>query len=1177
MAGCESAPAGLRRTPSGLGAEVRWSLVPLSPTLPFPEVPWPNDALTSPDPTSRTGLRLQPSLLGATDLDLALRVGLAELDGWGRLGPITVSFDAQQTDPAPPARGEVLHLANLAARHPLADADPTDDAVYLVDLDAAALVPIDLAGLTPTTLLQEGASVGYLDAHAGELGFAVETGSEPLAGSLGSPAAPEHDLDFDGVADRASLADGADCGPRVPCSAAPCSDEARAHARCVADSLLPHYERETDTLVLRPLAPLAPGHRHAVVLTDRLLDAAGRPVRSPLPFVYPAEQEPGIARLAELTSNPVVAGGLGDLAGSGLEHVAFAWTFTTHALGHELPLLRDGLDGAGPLAALEQTSPSLEVVRAVGLTLGTGSGALDPPGWETSPEGVAAGCPTAAANPYRVAMSPAVGNAVADLLGVLAPAPRARLVRSLGALSHLVVARVRAPFLLSGGPLGVDPSARFPAGLELPNEVSSAEVPLLLAVPKASAQRAQPFDAALYVPGRDGTLAEALEQAGHLATEGLATVALLPHGQGATAAPAWQPWASACAAPLLDALTLGRARDLDANAAPDPSVELLGPHALHTRDVLRQTTLEAMVVARALRSLGEETMRCRTELGGWGGDAGPDCDLDGDGNPELAGDFDADGVVDVGAAVAALGRGSGASVATMAGTLDDASAVVAISAEHPAEVAVRAPPESLALGLVGPLVAAVDPAALTPCDLASPAPGCTLCDAGEHSVRFVVAGRAGRTEVEIECVPTEALADSTVFVTNLDGGLTSCTSTSASGAFQVGLAASAGDRVALYVYPGRHRVLDYGSCAQALEPGELPSLEALTWGGGPLAAGASAPSSSDLCEGLSCRVFEGTLLAEGAPLVAPAAGLGLHRQSPALRRALEAYGLAVEPGDARLYVGTRAMGTLALGSLGDPRSPVSSTVSLAQALGVIPFAEPDPPAPWGHHATPQALFAQLGGATPLSVLASAHAAEGTPWLARHPASPLCAKATSTLFPDGQYLTSSGGVEACFAAGCASSGVACADGQGCDQRLDRCAPPLLGEAACEAAPFDLDDLDEGATLAGEQSPFVPLRLARYASSPQGIDAAWSPRLLGAPFAADGAFVASDEPLSALLLLGRGTRAAHGLEPGDPCLAFDTDTYAARVVARYLASRGADLAYLTRPASHRCLATESGACP
>jgi len=61
----DQAPAGLRVTPSGPGATVRFDLA----HKPLPDIPLPNDTATWPDPTSRTGLRINASLIASTNFE----------------------------------------------------------------------------------------------------------------------------------------------------------------------------------------------------------------------------------------------------------------------------------------------------------------------------------------------------------------------------------------------------------------------------------------------------------------------------------------------------------------------------------------------------------------------------------------------------------------------------------------------------------------------------------------------------------------------------------------------------------------------------------------------------------------------------------------------------------------------------------------------------------------------------------------------------------------------------------------------------------------------------------------------------------------------------------------------------------------------------------------------------
>ena len=69
--------------------------------------------------------------------------------------------------------------------------------------------------------------------------------------------------------------------------------------------------------------------KRAVVVTDRTIDGKGNAVKSPFDFVYHASMEATAARVRDIVNDGSKAAYFGDLAGSGLDHVAFTWSFTT--------------------------------------------------------------------------------------------------------------------------------------------------------------------------------------------------------------------------------------------------------------------------------------------------------------------------------------------------------------------------------------------------------------------------------------------------------------------------------------------------------------------------------------------------------------------------------------------------------------------------------------------------------------------------------------------------------------------------------------------------------------------------------------------------------------------------------------------------------------------------------
>ena len=81
-----------------------------------------------------------------------------------------------------------------------------------------------------------------------------------------------------------------------------------------------------------------------------------------------------------------------------------------------------------------------------------------------------------------------------------------------------------------------------------------------------------------------------------------------------------------------EALFRDRAFDQNADGAKDSGADYWSSYLFHTRDIVRQSMLDYSQLVRVFRSF-DGTARWKH-------------DVNGDGQPELAGDFDADGVVD---------------------------------------------------------------------------------------------------------------------------------------------------------------------------------------------------------------------------------------------------------------------------------------------------------------------------------------------------------------------------------------------------------------------------------------------------------------------------------------------------------------------------------------------------
>src|SRR5664279_1871943 len=146
--GCtiDTIPDGLRRTPDGPGATVVFN-----PTArPLPEIPIPNDVATFADPTSRTGRRINASLVAPTYMERKARETFADVEGWGTYAPISVSFAKPEGgDPHEPA----LDLANVISRMQGDRYAFEDDPVYVINLKTGVPAIVDVgAGNYPYTL-----------------------------------------------------------------------------------------------------------------------------------------------------------------------------------------------------------------------------------------------------------------------------------------------------------------------------------------------------------------------------------------------------------------------------------------------------------------------------------------------------------------------------------------------------------------------------------------------------------------------------------------------------------------------------------------------------------------------------------------------------------------------------------------------------------------------------------------------------------------------------------------------------------------------------------------------------------------------------------------------------------------------------------------------------------------
>ncbi len=1120
----DTVPEGLRRTPDGNGPTVRWA--PLH--RPLPDLPLPNDVATFADPTSRTGLRVNVSLVAPTNMEQNARAAFNDLEGWGTSAPINVAFDrAPGDDPLLPA----IDLDDVESRMSGDEHDLSNDAVYLVDLETGVPMFLDVgSGMYPVTV-RDPFRYFANDPKAQENNVVFETTEE---GAGLTSYRPDLDRDFDGVLDHPNT-------------------KGRALARGIpgVDDILTWYERETDTLVLRPILPLEEKREYAVVLTDRLRGQNRQPVRSPFPAIHHPTQRTSVARLEEILKDKRLASYYGDLAGTGLEHVSFAWSFTTMPTHEDMRLLRDGLYGKGPFARFASEYPAaLEARKVVGLYP---FGEEPPAGWE----GSSPACAERAKRPYLMKVSAAdVRSSLREFFQQvfgLGPGELTAVDSGFEYVDHVVVGTYKSPFLL-GDPKSADPDTRFHLDFRTgQGDIRPDDVSFMLVVPKVTAKAKQPFPVTFWGHGVTGHSDEVFFYAGDYARQGIAVFAYNNPEHGLVLSDAERQLGLGvltknCLVPFLGAFEGGRARDVTGDGRGDSGWYWWTSHIAHTRDNVRQGILDGMQAVRALRAFD--------------GHVGKE-DYDGDGQPNVAGDFDADGTPDVGGPNVpyfAAGESLGGIMSGIQGGLEPymiAAAPMSGGGTLAMDVAMRSygVVESVTSQMMGPWVVAL-PATERPAGKSKEKPPST-CAESQRSVRLVVNEGIENREIEIACLEPKEIGERvTVVVSNLTTGESRCARTGLYGAFGIPIPTSIGDRLDVQVYDAPDAVVSYEGCK--VVPGAPVGRRVATFERATREPAPVKDPETTKCEEpeLGCTQFRDRFYPVGSPLVAPNEGLGLRRQSPSLRRLRDLAQMGIDPADpinfAPHYMlkplfdenGNRVPphALLNVNTVGDNFVQVAAGLAFARAAGAIPFLPPsalDRYPAYAEYVTPPALYEELGRRTPMQFLVDTHTVEAIPRLGRTTAGATC---RSNAKPADATCK---------------------------------APPQIDPLDCKNALYDADWLSEGAQGFDQPHPDVPLRLGRLAdrrvTDGTSLAAAWEPRLRGAPRAPDETAWRAGDRVVASVGMYIDPKGKHTWDVGDVCRAWDHATYGNGLMARFLATQGKDVYYLSHPRTHGCLAT------
>jgi len=850
---------------------------------PLPEIPFPNDVATRSDPGSPTGLRLNSTLAVPSQLEQRTRVLLDQLDGFGTYAPITVSFDAD------------IDIGDLLARQN--DGDATNDGVYLIQIDNGTVWPIDVQG--------------------GHFPYVL---ANPAQYFPNDPFAQHRNLLFP------------NCGPGANVLVPPtpaCDDPDPRHQ---VDQLLPFYERSTRTLIVRPVKPLQQEERYAVVLTDRLGDSQGRAVVPPGSGInHPAqtgELQPLLDHLPP---------------GVQLAHIAYAWAFTTQSTTRDLEAIQLGLRQQGPLAAI-----GVQYTAAVARQTASNS-ALTLLTLLPERDAISLGDPQA----YIVhasELAPVISDpALAPLLGGADAATVNALLETFQYIDYFVSASFTSPSFI-GVLSGVPESGTFQIDLNAGDAHTQPEtVTFLLAVPKRNGTHLPPFPTVLTGHGYMGARSlDLLAFAGTFAKYGLATISIDAFGHGLdpiALAPVAQVFASHGLSRFATALLTTRARDLDHDGIVDPGGDFFSADAFHTRDAVRQTVVDWMMLVRYLRTFDGSNVMVQSGGSATGGFQILSGDFNNDGIPDVAGPptfaapvpNPAGGTYDAGAPnpgtdLFAFGVSLGGIVAGVLPAVEPTikAAVPASGGGGLADVAIRTAltpvVNSVFLGTVGPF--------FTTCAFDF---GLGRCAPGGTPTLVLVVQDLTR-ERDLPIAPLTLAPGDRLTVTNVASDTHEC---ARDHACATGIADANGN-VRVGVIASGPILSTQGSAVTVLQPGDALLVSVLR------STGNEAHNINTF--GFDTSFF-GVTYHAGDPLTAPTPGWGYERNTPEFRRFVQLSQTILEPGDPIAYaphwfsnlltVRNRVPApALVVGTVGDTSVPVSTAIAMARAAGLVDKVDP---------------------------------------------------------------------------------------------------------------------------------------------------------------------------------------------------------------------------------------------
>jgi hypothetical protein len=838
---------------------------------PLPEIPLPINLATRYDETSATGRRINASMVAPTQFESHVRELIDGLDGWGVFQPITIPFTDE------------LDVNSITAAHRDPNYGLDDDVIYLVNIDPASsdfgrVHYLDLGNGNYPVALEDIDGYWENDPRGDTISLTFEETDEDQNGN--GILDPGEDTDADGTLDRPNYYPGAN----------PDADDLAGRA----DALMTFYERETNTLIVRPMTPLDERTTYAIIVTRRLLDINGKPVGSPYSFVNHTGQTKELKPLLDVMP-----------AGLAPDEIAFTFSFTTQTIQSAWKAVRDGLYGEGIQGHIGREFPA-EIAGFEQL--------LDEEYFTSSDN-----LHLMYAEDWVVPLE-AIGT---SLLGLTAGTEEYRVFfEAQRFVDYYIIGKFNSPQLFAredaqGNWLDLN-DQRWPEDLDrVPAPVRNEEVYFHIAVPRKEVSargEGNQVPLVLLSHGHGSSRIEIASFGGHFARHGLATIAIdcVSHGIGGLG-----EFETAMISTLLDpigfeplrnALFTDRALDFNNDGIKDSGYDFWTSYLFHTRDLVRQSALDYMQLVRIIRSFD--------------GNRKWNFDLNGDGENELAGDFDGDGNIEFGqgSTISMVGASLGGIVSAVVGSLEpEITAIVPISGGGGlGDVSLRSDlsnvREPVILRIMGPLFI-----------------GTTEAGTGKMLIETLVPdpSKTGYAITTVEGVGT----GDTMIVENLVSGELGCGYVSEQGNVRASLATDKGDAIRILFYSGNALA---GGKECEIVSGTEPAIVVDAFG--------------------QEVIFQGETIKGGTPLVSLAAGFGLRRANPELRRMMVLGQVVLDAADPAVYArhmlqeplvypgtgqqtGTHAMITT---TNGDMSVPASTGLTLARSAGLVNFIEDDP-------------------------------------------------------------------------------------------------------------------------------------------------------------------------------------------------------------------------------------------